>query len=899
VIENAEIWLGTRSLELFFRPKSIAMVGATDDEGSAGQIVLGNLIQQDDKRRIYPLNPKRKSIMGNKCYPGISDLPETPDLVVIVTPAETVQGIVEECGKINNKAVIIISSGFKEIGEEGEIRERSIAEIAKKHQIRIIGPNCMGIIRPSASLNTSFIRKMPDPGKVAFLSQSGALGAGILDWAIRRNLGFSAFVSLGSMLDVDFGDAIDFFGEDPETRSIIIYPESLGNVKRFMSAARGFARSKPIVVLKPGRFQETARALHSHTGAMVGEDLHYDAIFHRAGVVRVEEMRDLFNSASILDIAKLPTGPKVAIITNGGGPGVLAIDKLISSGGKLATLSNATLSKLDEFLPSNWSKSNPIDIREDATTQRYIDAIEITVQDPAVNGLIVIFSPQGRARSMELAKAVIKQTEKTGKPILNVWIGADTVADARQLFHDNKVSAFEFPEDAIKTYLYMWQYSRNLDMLYQTPEESPLAGASRNHLKTLIRRTVREGRTFLTQEDTFRFLSTYRIPTTTAVLGTTAEEAVVLASRIGYPVVLKIASPDIYHKSDVKGVVCGVNSETDVRKAFDEIVQNIKTLKPDARIDGVSIHNMITQYDYELIVGVKKDPICGPVIMFGLGGKDTELIRDFAVGLPPLNHVLARRILEQTRVYERLSGGYRDRIPVNLRQLDDILVRVSDLIADFPEIMELDINPIVIRGESAIALDAKILLDTEAIKGGTAEYGHLIISPYPTRYVTLWQTKDGRSVILRPIKPDDEAMEKKAIEKLTEESQRFRFFSILHKVTHEMLVRFCNIDYDREMTITAEYAEKGEKRSVGNSRLLIQSDGLSGEFAVLVAEDFRNIGLGLKLTDMIIGIARDKGLKSIYGIALKENSRMISLARRLGFTIENNGGEEVKFTLEL
>jgi acetyltransferase len=589
----------------------------------------------------------------------------------------------------------------------------------------------------------------------------------------------------------------------------------------------------------------------------------------------------------------------VAIITNGGGPGVLAIDKLISNGGKLATLSKETLSKLDEVLPPNWSESNPIDIREDATTQRYIDAIEIAVKDPAVNGIIVIFSPQGKARAVELAEAVIKQTGKTGKPILTAWIGADAVADARQLFHEKKVSAFEFPEDAIKTYLYMWQYSRNLDMLYQTPNESPLAGASRNHLKALIRRKIRESRPFLTQEDAFRFLSTYQIPTTTAVLGTTAGEVVNLASRIGYPVVLKIASPDIYHKSDVNGVVCGVNSAEEVKTAFDEIMSNVKKVKPDARIDGVSVHNMITQYDYELIVGVKKDPICGPVIMFGLGGKDTELIHDFAVGLPPLNQILARRILEQTRVYEKLASGYRDRLPVNMRVLEDILVKVSDFIADFPEIMELDINPIAVRGGTAVALDARILLDTQVVKNGISEYGHLIISPYPTRYVTLWQTKDGRSVVLRPIKPDDEAMEKEAVEKLTEESQRFRFFSILHKVTHEMLVRFCNIDYDREMTITAEYTENDRKRSVGNSRLIIQSDGLSGEFAVVVAEDFRDVGLGLKLTDMIIGIARDRGLKSIYGIALKENSRMINLARRLGFYIEDGIEDEVKFTLEL
>ncbi len=890
---------GLRGLESFFNPTSVVLIGATDKDGSAGRVILENLLQSTNQRKIFPVNPNREKVLDYKCYPDVSAVPETPDLAVIVTPAETVPDLVQDCGKVGVPAVTIVSSGFKEIGEEGAAREAKIGEIARKYNIRIMGPNCMGTIRPGAVLNTTLISRMPRKGYVAFLSQSGALGTGILDWAIRRNIGFSAFVSLGSMLDVDFGDAIDYFGEDPETRSIIIYPESLGSVKKFMGAARGFARTKPIIVLKPGKFQESVRAVRSHTGSMVGEDMHYDAIFRRAGIVRVEEMRDLFNCASILDSAKLPRGPNVAIITNGGGPAVLAIDILIGRGGKLAALSDESMATLNKFLPSNWSKANPIDIREDADIQRYTNAIKATASDPTVNGILVIYTPQGKAGSEELAQEVIKLAKQTSKPILAVWIGGELVAGGRQMFADSKIPAFEFPEEAVTTYLYMWQYARNLDMLYQTPEESPLAGASRNHLKTVLNKAIREGRFQLSEEDASRFLSTYRIPTTMPYTARTPEEAASLAVRMGFPVLLKIASRDIIHKSDGGCVSGKIDTVEDVKPTFKEVVDNARRLYPDAKIDGVSVHNFISNYNYELIVGAKKDPVCGPVIMFGLGGRETEFMKDFAVGLPPLNQVLARRILEQTKVYDLLNNGSRTRPPVNTRLLMEILVKVSDLVVDFPEIKEVDINPLAVSPEAAIALDTRIILDLDLADKDFPEYGHLIISPYPTRYVTPWQCKDGRQVILRPIKPEDESLERDALEGLSEESLRLRFFAVPRKITHEMLTRFCNIDYDREMVIIAEYNTGGNKRSVGNSRLFIQGNGKTGEFAVYVADDFRNVGLGLKLMDVIVGIAKEKGLDSIYGVTMNENLRMINLARRLGATIERYNEDEVKMTLDL
>ena len=896
---NVDLCNGSRGLDRFLNPHSVAVIGATDKDGAAGRTVLENLLQSKDKRKIYPVNPRHKEILNTKCYTDITTVPETPDLAVIITPADTVPGLVEDCGKVGVKAITIISSGFKEIGEIGEARENKIAEAALKYNICIMGPNCIGSIRPSSALNTTLISRMPQAGYVAFLSQSGALGAGILDWAIRRNMGFSAFISLGSMLGIDFGDAIDYFGEDPETRSIIIYPESLGKVKKFISAARGFARTKPIIVLKPGKFVESAQAVRSHTGSMVGEDLHYDAIFRRAGVVRVEEMRDLFNCASILDSAKLPQGPNLAIITNGGGPAVLAIDSLINRGGKLATLSEETITALDEFLPSNWSKSNPIDIREDADIPRYIHAVKVTADDKAVNGLLVIYTPQGKASAVELAPEIIKLSNQTAKPLLMVWIGADSVANARQLFADSKIPSFEFPEEAVTTYLYMWQYARNLDMLYQTPEESPIAGASRNHLKSIIHKASKEGRMQLNAEDSSRFLSTYRIRTAMSYIARKPEEAVVHAVHLGYPVLLKIASDDIVHKSDAGGVSGKLTSADEVKKAFHQIVEDVRKFKPEAKIEGVSVHNFIANYNYELIVGSKKDVVCGPVIMFGLGGRDTEFFKDFAVGLPPLNQRLARQILEQTKIYEMLLNGSRRRPAVNIKLLTDILVGVSNLVVDFPEIQELDINPIAVRDDSVIALDARIILDPDVIKNEIPEYGHLIITPYPSRYVTPWQCKDSRLVVLRPIKPDDEALERDALEGLSEESLRLRFFTVPRKITHDMLARFCNVDYDREMVIIAEFSDTGKRRSVGNSRLFIDGSGQFGEFAVYVADDFRNVGLGLKLMDMIIGFARERDLKSIYGITMNENLPMINLARRLGASIEKYNEDEVRMTLVL
>jgi len=697
---------------------------------------------------------------------------------------------------------------------------------------------------------------------------------------------------------------IDYFGEDPETKSIIIYLESLGsslrNTRKFMSAARGFARTKPIIVIKPGKFQESIKAAGSHTGAMVGEDLYYQAVFDRAGAVRVEEIEDLFNCASILNTAQLPRERNLAIITNAGGPAVLATDALISQGGELAQLSDDTMAALNEFLPPYWSKSNPIDILGDADPQRFIKTIKATLKDQGINGAVIIYTPQGTAKPADIARAIIKYAKTSSKPILTSIMGSEEVSEARRLLYENNVPTYEFPEDAIKTYLYMYQYFRNLEELYETPEDLPLdASPPSNYLKILTRRRLNEGKTLLSGDDSEKFLSTYGVSGTEAYFATNVTDALRTASNIGYPVAMKITSPDISHKSDVGGVSLNISSASQLEKAFAEMMVNVRKNSPSARIDGVSIQKMITSFDYELIIGSKKNPVLGPVIMFGLGGTEAEFFKDMAVGLPPLNQTLARRVLERTRIYKMLSQGFRNKPPVNLRLLEETLVRISNLIIDFPEIKELDINPLVISDGKAIALDSRIILDEEAVQQRTGEYSHLVISPYPTKYIQPWTCRDGRSVLLRPIKPEDEPLERELIAGLSEESSRFRFFYIIKEITHEMLSRFCNIDHDREMAIIAEYNANGKRRNVGVGRLISEPGRDTGEFAVLVADDFQGNGLGLKLLDNLIKVAEDKGLKSIYGVVLNDNRKMIGLAEKLGFTTRRLSAEESRVTLEL
>jgi acetyltransferase len=885
-------------LESLLNPKAIALIGATDRDGSIGQTLVTNLLLGKSERKIYFVNPKRESVMGEECYASVADVPEQVDLAVVATPAETVPQIAEECGQAGVGGMVIISAGFREAGQSGRKIEDEIAAIRARYGMRIIGPNCLGIIRPHANLNTTFLRRNPEPGRIAFISQSGALGSAILDWAVSSNVGFSAFLSVGSMLDVDFGDLIDFLGEDPFTRSIIVYMESVGNARRFMRAARGFARKKPIVVIKPGKYAEGARAALSHTGAMAGSYEVYEAAFRRAGIVRVDEILDLFNCASVLDSKFLPAGPRIAIITNAGGPGVIAADAVMGHGCELAQLSEGTIADLDSSLPSYWSHANPVDVLGDADADRFAKAVTTCLADPSVDGIVVVYTPQGGATPTELAERVVAVAEKRIKPILTVWMGEHEVRAGREVFHSKNIPTYASPEAAIGTYMYMWKYKRNLDLLYETPEELSVGlSPPSSHIRLLTERALQEGRVFLTEDKADRFLDAYGIPRAKGVLCTGVEQAASAAVSLGYPVVLKIISPDIIHKVDAGGVITGVKSEAELKGAFARLLDGVRETSPQAQIEGVYVQRMIEDVSYELILGLKKDVDFGSVILFGAGGIGVEAYRDFSMGLPPLNQTLARRLMEDTKIWGILKSGLRNRPPADLRLLEEIVVKFSNLVVDFPEIAEIDINPLAVCGQGIYALDSRIVLDPQGLDSKDP-YRHLVIMPYPVRYMTPWRLKDGTEVLLRPIRPEDEPLEAELIRGLSDETSRFRFFQVMRNITHEMLMGYCNIDYDREMAIIAELTEGGKKRNIGVGRLITEPGDKRAEFAVVVADDFAGKGLGIKLVDMLIGIGEEKGLETIYGIVLPENTKMMGLCRALGFDSKYGSGEvEVELKL--
>jgi acetyltransferase len=886
------------TIEAMLNPKSVALIGATEREGSVGEAFMNNLLLGKGKRAIYPVNPGRDTVMGLKCYPTISVVPNHVDLAVVATPSKTVPPLVEDCGRASVDGVVIVSAGFRETGPEGVKLEEELSSIQARYGMRILGPNCLGFIKPHAELNASFLRKNPEPGEIGFVSQSGAIGTAILDWAVSTHVGFSFFVSLGSMLDIGFGDMIDYLGNDPKTRSILIYMESVHDARRFMSAARGFARTKPIIVIKAGKHLAGAKAAHSHTGALAGDYEVYDAALKRAGIVRVDEIDDLFNCASVLESKHLPEGPALGIVTNAGGPAVLAADSIADRGLELAKLSDESVSALNECLPPYWSMGNPVDILGDADIGRYEAAMKICMADSSVDGLLVIFTPQGAAPSTELAETVVKLAADRRKPVLTTWMGMDSIREAREVFYRDDIPTYPTPEQAIKTYMYMYRYRRNLELLYQTPEELTVdLSPPKSHLELLVRRAAKEGRAVLSQADVDKFLDAYDIPRPNGDLATNVEEASVVASRIGYPVVLKIASQDVVHKTDVGGVVVGVESEQGLREEFVKLADRVRKTKPDARIDGVYVQEMIRNIEYELILGSKKDVDFGAVILFGQGGIGVELFKDFSIGLPPLNQVLARRVIEETRIYEALSKGLRNRPPVDLRSLEQVMVRFSNMIVDFPEIAEMDINPLVVSGDKLWAMDSRIVIEQE-ISRYTEPYQHLVVIPYPTKYVTPWKLKDGTEVILRPIRPEDEPMELEFIKGLSEEASRFRFFQVIRDLPHEALVRFCNIDYDREMAFIAETREGDRRVEIGVGRLIIEPNKKRGEFAVVVADKYQGKGLGTKLVDMLISVAEEKGLESMYGIVLPENASMIHLCEELGFTVKR-GHEEVTVELKL
>ena len=871
------------------------MIGASEREGSIGAKILRNLIGVGYKGVVYPVNAFRETVQGITAYPSISKIPRTVDLAIIAVPAHTVPQVVEECGKAGVSGIIICSAGFREVGEEGFLIEQRLLELQKKYDMRIIGPNSFGVIRPKINLSATFADERASSGKIAFISQSASLCASALDWASEAQVGFSALVSTGSMLDVDFGDLIDYFGADAQTKSIVLYVESMKNARKFMSAARGFARTKPIVVVKACRFQESAIPTLSHSGSLGGEDAVYDSAFRRAGVVRVETIADLFDCAEALAMQPNPTRPDLTIITNAGGPSIMATDQLIAKGGKLSQLSDETVDALRNILPAYCSTANPIDLFEEATPTRFRDVMELCLKDQNTNGFLMIYAPQVAANAFDVAKTVAELSKQTQKPILTCLMGADTrCREARRYLQSHGIPTFSSPEQAVSTFMYMYRYTQGLELLYQTPEELLVEPTNLAALKSILKQAYSQGRQVLSLCESLQFLAAYKIPLVKTMVANTSDEAEVLASKIGFPVVMKALSPQASHKSEIGGVILNVCSKHEVQAHFDELAKKIRGLSDNAEFQGVAIQPMVRNRGYELIVGSKKDPHFGSVIVFGKGGTDAELVKDVSIGFPPLNQVLARRLIEGTAIYNNAASLG---LPLNVKLIEEVLVKFSQLIIDFPEIKGLDVNPLIVEENSAVAVDARVILEANRVTRRIGSREHLVIAPYPSKYASSWKTKNDTFVHLRPIKPEDEGRFNELFKSLSPETMRFRFFEIIKELSHEMLTRYCNLDYDREVAIVAELPET--KRIIGVARLIVDPNEKSGEYAVLIGDQLQGFGLGTKLMDSLIEIAKDKHLEKIYGYVMANNYKMLNLCNSLGFKTEEVDDETALMTLDL
>jgi acetyltransferase len=888
--------LGIENLNRIFNPKRIAVVGASEREGSIGAKILSNLTGAGYTGSVFPVNPFRQTVHGLPAYPSVSKIPCKIDLAVIATPARTVPQVAEECGKAGVAGIIIISAGFKEAGGDGASLEKQLLEHQKKYGMRIIGPNSFGVIRPKINLYATFADKQASPGKIAFISQSAALCASALDWASEAQVGFSAVVSTGSVLDVDLGDLIDYFGIDAQTKSILLYVESIKDGRKFMSAARGSARTKPIVLVKAGRFKESVGAALSHSGSLGGEDAVYDAAFRRAGIVRVESISDLFNCAEALAMQPNPTGPNLTIITNAGGPAIMATDHLIARDGKLAKLSNETVQALKSVLPSYCSIANPIDIYEEATPNRFRDVVEICLKDPYSNSFLVIYTPQGATKPVELAKIIVDLAKQTQKPILTALMSEDeSCRKARRILQGNGVPSFTAPEEAISTFMYMYKYARNLELLYQTPEELPIEQPNYIPLKRILRQAFCEGRAILSLPESMRFLEAYKIPTVKTLVARTPEEAIALSSELGYPVAMKALSNEVSHKSKIGGVELNVCSPSETKSFFGELADRVKKCSA-AEFQGVTIQPMIRQKGHELIIGSKKDTQFGSVLLFGMGGTAAEFFKDVSIGFPPLNQTLARRLIEDTAIYKHASSVGQ---PLNVKLLEEILVKFSQLVTDFPEIKEIDVNPLIAGENGAVAVDARIIVDWDRMMREFADHrDHSLIASYPKKYVAVRRLKNGAQVSLRPIKPEDEGRFNEFLKSLSAETMRFRFFEIIKEVSHETLTWYCNLDYDRQIAIVAELQD-GKKPIIGAVRLIVEPGGKSGEFAVLVADKWQGLGLGSTFMDLLVEVGKDMRVDKISGYVSANNYKMLNMCRKKGFKVEPLDEETVQVSLFL
>ncbi len=878
------------SLDPIFHPRSVAVFGASATPGSVGAILMRNLLGNPFGGGVYPVNPKRRTVLGVHCYPDLASVPEAVDLAVIATPAPTVPALVADCAAREVPAAIIISAGFSELGAEGRALE---AKIRSTHgKMRVIGPNCLGVIHPPSNLNASFAAAMAPPGRVALLSQSGAICTSILDWALERHIGFSSFVSVGAMLDVDFADLLDYFGDDPATKAIILYMESIGDVRKFLSAARSVSRAKHVIVVKSGRHEAGARAAASHTGALAGSDAVFDAAFRRAGVLRVTTIPDLFNMSEILSMQPPPRGPALAIITNAGGPGVMAVDDLMTRGGQLAPLTPRTLAALNAALPPFWSHANPIDLLGDATAERYRLAVELCAKDETAQGVLILLTPQAMTDPTETARQVAVVGGKSGKPILACWMGGAAVRPGREILNTAGIPTFDAPEDAIRAFLHMVQYRRNQELLYETPPALPEDWRpDGERVRRLIAGARTAGRTLLTEAEAKDLLAAYGLPVTPAVACRTADEAAAAARRIGFPVVLKLLSTRLTHKSDVGGVQLNLADEKAVRDAFERIRANVAKVGEADAFEGVTVQPMVTEKGIELIIGSSTDRQFGPVVLFGAGGVLVEVLQDRALGLPPLNRTLARRLMERTRIYPALQG-VRGQRPADLEALETMLSRFSLLLTDFVEdIQEVDMNPVLAAPGRVVALDARVLLTPPAPTLPSPDAGggqgggrpRLAIRPYPNQYTAPFRLRDGLEVTVRAIGPEDEPLIVALHAGHSEHTIRMRFFSMVKTHSRESLIRLCHLDYDREMALAAVRRDDGGSHMLGVSRYYLDPETGEAEFALVVGDAHQRQGLGRHLMQRLIAVARERGVRRLTGLVLRENGPMLALTSSLGF----------------
>lgn len=887
-----------KPLDAIFSPRTVAVVGATEKAGSVGRTILWNLISSPFGGTVYPVNPGRPSVLGIRAYKRIADVPERVDLAVIVTPAPTVPGLVAECADAGVRSAIVISAGFKEVGPEGAALERQVLEQAQRCRMRLIGPNCLGVMRPHLGLNATFASTIARAGSVGFLSQSGALCTAILDWSLREHVGFSAFVSVGSMLDVGWGDLIDYLGDDPATKCIVIYMESVGDARSFLSAAREVALAKPIILIKAGRTEAAAKAAASHTGSLAGSDEVIDAACRRVGVLRVRTISEVFYLAEVLSKQPRPKGPRLTVVTNAGGPGVLATDSLITKGGELAPLAPETIAALNALLPAPWSHGNPIDILGDAGAERYARTLEIAAKDPSSDGLLVVLTPQAMSEPTRTAEALKSYARTEGKPILASWMGGADVAAGEEILNAAGIPTFPYPDTAARVFMAMWRSAYNLRGLYETPTlptDRGDASSARARAESIVQNARQAGRTVLNEVESKQLLSAYAIPTVDTRVARNEAEAVEAARAIGFPVVLKLFSDTITHKTDVGGVRLNLAGPDDVAQAYRGIQTTVAERAGAGHFQGVTVQPMVRLNGYEVIVGSSLDVQFGPVLLFGTGGQLVEVFKDRALALPPLNSTLARRLIEQTRVYTALKG-VRGRKPVDLAALEELLVRFSHMVVEQPWIKEIDINPLLAGPEGLLALDARVIVHDANVTPD--KLPQPAIRPYPAQYVSPWTTRGGMSVVIRPIRPEDEPLVVKFHELLSERSVAFRYFHAMKlsaRVAHDRLIRICFIDYDREMALVVQTndVDTSAPKIVAVGRLGKLHGLNEAEFAIVVADGFQGQGIGSELLRRLVAIGRDEKLARISAEILPENQEMQRVCQRLGFQLIHEFGESV------